>query len=957
MSAGGSRYVVGIDLGTTNTAVAFVDTTAADPRVESFELPQLVAPGAVDRRRQLPSFVYLPGEHDLGPAEIALPWKEAQDSVPGGRQPAPVVVGELARAQGVRRPSGLVASAKSWLCHAGVDRQAAILPWGMSEGARLSPVDASARLLAHVRGAWDHRRRGESRGTLAEQDVIITVPASFDEAARDLTLEAARRARFGPVVLLEEPQAAFYAWMNRRGPRRRLRQGQKVLVFDVGGGTTDFTVIEVTDGGAGFRRTAVGDHLLLGGDNIDLTLAKIVEARLTAGAEGREGLGRRLDPLEWHGLVHACRLAKETLLDERTPPEVDRLPITVSGRGSKLIGSTLRDELTRAELERILFDGFFPDCARDGRPRRSRGGLQEFGLPYAADAAITRHLAAFLARHGVDQVDVVLFNGGAMTPPSLRRRIIEQIGKWQPQAGPPEELSSRTPELAVAQGAGHYGLVRRGLGARIGGGTARTFYVGVASDSADRARERVVCLAPRGLEEGTAVALPRPFSLLTNRPVSFKLFASSTRSDQPGRVLEVADSESVDLLELPPIVTVLRAPGRSEVTMELEVRVTELGALEIWCRESEAAAATAMATAPTGWRLSFDVRAGGAKVESEPAAEGPANVPDPRVAEARGLLQRVFRGQPDEALARVLKSLEETLGTGRNEWPTPTARALFDVVFELEEERKRSAHHEARWLHLAGFCLRPGSGAPLDDWRSRQMWRIFNEDVVHGRNEQCRVGWWITWRRIAAGLGKGHQHQIYLRLAQLFLPGAKSRKKWDEVKPSPEEAAEMLRCLGNLERLSPEAKVTLGDELVRRLTESKKVREDGVTLWVLARLGARLPLYGPLNCVVPADRGATWVDAVLALPWQQLDKVAFSLAQLARRTGDRGRDLDDQQRARAAAFIRAAGADRAAALVEEVVALESREQHIALGDTLPPGLRLVGDDGDRGQAERPAETA
>ena len=933
-AADGSRYIVGIDLGTTNTAVAYVDTTAADPRVEVFEVAQLVAPGAVDRRRQLPSFVYLPGGHDLGAAETALPWD------PGVGEA--VVVGELARSQGAREPSRMIASAKSWLCHGAVDRQAAILPWGATEGRRLSPVDASARVLSHVRQAWDHRMAREDGGAaLAAQDVVLTVPASFDEAARDLTLEAAGRAGLGTaagrVVLLEEPQAAFYAWMNRRGPRRKLRPGQQVLVFDVGGGTTDFTVIAVGDGGgegnAGFRRTAVGDHLLLGGDNIDLTLARTVETRLTAAEAGGAAAGRRLDPVEWHGLVHACRLAKETLLGN---PDVDRLPIAVSGRGSKLIGSTLRDELTRAELDGILVAGFFPEAARGERPRRVRGGLQEFGLPYAADPAITRHLAAFLGRNGIERVDVVLFNGGTMAPAPLRQRVIDQIGRWQPESGPPEELSSRTPELAVAQGAAHYGLSRRGLGARIAGGTARAFYVGVGKT--EGGVERAVCLAPRGLEEGTSVTLPRSFQLVTNRPVHFKLYSSTVSADQPGAVVTLPAAETLDLVELPPIVTVLRAPGRAEVAVELQVRVTELGALEIWCAEPRSAAGT-------GWRLSFDVRAGGARVEEESDDDGDgaaAAAPDPRAQEARALVARVFGAAAEDNLARLIKQLEALLGAGRNEWPLATARALFDGLLEVEEQRKRSAAHESRWLNLAGFCLRPGTGAPLDDWRARQMWRLFNEDLVHPGAEQCRLAWWIAWRRIAAGLNKGHQHQIYLRLAQLFLPGPKGRKKWDEVKPSPEEAAEMLRCLANLERISPEAKIPLGDELVRRL-EGRKAREDGVTSWALARLGARMPLYGPLNAVVPPAIAGRWLEAVMGYTWAQPERIAFSVAQLARRTGDRARDLDDDLRARAAQFIRKTGAARAATLVEEIVALESREQSIALGDTLPPGLRLVGD--------------
>jgi molecular chaperone DnaK (HSP70) len=964
-----ARFTIGIDLGTTNTAVAYVDTRSTVLRVRTFEVPQLVAPGAVDRRPQLPSFLYLAGEHDLAPADTALPWDPAAT-------PERLVVGELARSQGVLQPSRMIASAKSWLCHGGVDRHAAILPWGVQDGPRLSPVEASARVLAHVRAAWDHQHAGDADARFADQDVVVTVPASFDEAARELTQLAASRAGYGKVALLEEPQAAFYAWIHRQQTRRRLRAGERVLVFDVGGGTTDFTVIDVSADGGSFERTAVGDHLLLGGDNIDLTLAKVMEAQLTAGGEAR-----RLDPLQWHALVHACRLAKETLLAN---PDVPALPVTVSGRSSKLIGSTLRAELTRAELERILHDGFFPEAQRQDLPRRSRGGLQEFGLPYAADPAITRHLAAFLRRHGVARVDVVLFNGGAMAPAALRRRVIDQIGRWQPEVGEPRELTGRAPELAVAEGAARYGLVRRGLADRIGGGTPRTFYVGVGRSEG---RERAVCLAPRGLQDGTAVQLARDFQLLTNRPVSFKLYASTTRVDQPGAVVTLsalpspgdptesaraADvvtvaasahtaDDAADLVELPPIVTALRAPGRGEVVVHLEVRVSELGSLEVWCREPADPRAD-------GWRLSFDTRAGGARVQAEdesgatsaasrsgPVAasagsagganpEGASNgngALDPRVAPAQALIRQLFAGPP-EGLARIVRLLEEQLGSPRDQWPTTTARALFDTTFEVEEQRKRSPHHESRWLNLTGFCLRPGSGAPLDDWRARQMWRIFNEELIHPRAEQCRLAWWISWRRIAGGLNKGQQHQIYLRLAQLFLPGAKGRKKWDEVKPTAEEAAEMLRCLANMERLSPEAKIPLGDELVRRL-ESRRAREEGIELWALARLGARIPLYGPLNCVVAASKAASWLDAALAWSWPQPQRIALSIAQLARRTGDRSRDLPDEARTRAASWLRSSGAERAATLVDQVVALEAREEHIALGDTLPPGLRLVAD--------------
>jgi len=909
-----SRYIVGIDLGTTNTAVAAVDTRSAEMDVRVFEIPQLVAPGATDGRSQLPSFVYLAGEHDLSAAETALPW--------AGQ--ARRVVGELARSQGSRQPSRMISSSKSWLCHSGVDRHAPILPWGVEGGAKLSPVEASACLLAHVAAAWDWHHRAQADARFAEQEIILTVPASFDEAARELTVEAARQAGLSGVVLLEEPQAAFYAWAQSHPARRELSAGERVLVFDVGGGTTDFSVIAVREGSEPFARTAVGDHLLLGGDNIDLTLAKTIEARLLGGA-----VERHLDPVQWYGLVHACRLAKETLLGTA---DVAALPIAVSGRSSRLIGGTLKAELTRAELDELIFGGFFPLVAPDDLPRRSRSGLQEFGLPFAADPAVTRHLAAFLRRHRVGPVHAVLFNGGTMAPAALRRRVLDQLAAWQPE--PPRELASGRPELAVAEGAAVYGLVRRGLGVRIGGGTPRSFYVGVGKIAGT---ESAVCLAPPGLLEGKVVELERDFRLLTNRPVSFKLYSSSTRVDQPGALLSVAgaraefDQDTGELLELPPIVSVLRAAGRGEVTVHLQVRMTELGELEIWCREPQAPE-----SGSPGWRLSFDMRAGGARVESQ--QKMPAS--HPNVGRAQELAKILFQG-PSEPLARASKVLEEALGTGREEWPTATARALFDALFEVEQERKHSAEHEARWLNLTGFCLRPGIGAPLDNWRANQMWRIFNEDLLHPGVEQCRLAWWIAWRRVAGGLSKGQQHQIYLRLAQLFLPGSKGKKKWFELKPSEQEATEMLRCLANLERLSPDAKGGLGEQLILRL-QSKR-REASTLLWALARLGARVPLYGPLNCVLPARTAESWIDALLRLDLREPQKAGFALAQLARRTGDRGRDVDDDVRARVAVHLRSLGAQRAALLVEHIVALEAREECIALGDTLPPGLRLAPD--------------
>ncbi|MEZ4368789.1 MAG: Hsp70 family protein [Kofleriaceae bacterium] len=965
-----ARYLIGIDLGTTNSAVAYVDARAGDDRVRTFAVPQLVAPGDVAERGQLPSFVYLAGDHDLAPHETALPWDAAQPSAaPGARR----VVGELARAQGARMAHRMIASAKSWLCHPGVDRQAAILPWGAGADddepaaavPKLSPVAAQAQVLAHIRAAWDHAFADEDVAAFADQEVVVTVPASFDEAARELTLQAAAAAGYPPVVLLEEPQAAFYAWLAGDHPRRtRPAAGEHVLVFDVGGGTSDFTLITVDADGDGFARTAVGDHVLLGGDNVDLTLAKRVEQRLT------ERAGKPLDAMQWHALVHACRLAKERLLADDGEATT---PIVVAGRGTRLIGGTLKDEITRAELDAVLLDGFFPEVAVDAPLARARGGLQEFGLPYAADPAVTRHLAQFLGRHGRPRIDCVLFNGGAMTPTALRQRGARAArgvaGQRAARAAP-----QRAPELAVAQGAAYYGLVRRGQATRIKGGTPRAYYIGVEGEGRERF---AVCLAGKGLEDGATVALERDFRLVTNRPVSFRLYSSSSRADASGALVPIGDGradtvdDGSDLLELPPIVTVLRARGKAEVTVRLEVHISELGALEIYCREvvggrpwTPAPATPGKRTradslaegAPAKWKLAFDMRSGGAApAEAEArssstmdAASPPTDEPDPRLPAAKAAIAAAFAGGGPR-LAGLTKELEGVLEARRDEWSLATARALFDALLADVGARRRSADAEQRWLGLAGFCLRPGVGASLDGWRGQQMWGLFLEGLAFPRSEPGRLAWWITFRRVAGGLTKGHQEQLIDRLGPALLPGYKQQKKLAELRPSKQELAEIWRTVASLERIPVGVKGRLGDELVRQL-EGKKAREDGLALWALGRIGARVPMYGPLNGVVPPSQVAGWIDRLVGWDWPEPERAAFPLAQLGRRTGDRSRDLPDATRARLVAALRGLpGGERAAVLVEQVVALEAREERVALGDTLPAGLRLVGDD------ERPPE--
>jgi hypothetical protein len=581
----GPAFVVGIDLGTTHSALAYVEVGAADAAerapVRALEVPQLVDRGAVEPRPLLPSFLYVAHPSE-GPQ--ALPWDAAR----------PYAVGHYARARAAEAPGRVVASAKSWLCHPTVDRRAGVLPAGQAadDVEKVSPVEASFRYLEHLVEAWDATvAKGNESLALRNQDVVLTVPASFDAGARELTAEAAACAGLERFTLLEEPQAAFYAWLDGTagGWRKALRPGDVVLVVDVGGGTTDFSAIAARDEGGNLElyRVAVGEHILLGGDNMDLALAYALRQRLRA--EGRE-----LDAWQMNALVHGSRVAKEALLGGDAPSA----PVVIPGRGSKLLSGTLRAELGRDELERVLVDGFFPRVGPEARPaRRARTALTQVGLPYAADAAVTRHLAAFLGRQaGADggggggamlRPTALLFNGGVMKAPPLRGRLLEVMGSWFGPEGAPRVLEGADYDLSVARGAAVYGLARLRGGVRVRGGTARAYYVGVESAMPAvpgfEPPLTAVCVAPFGLEEGTSAPMPdEEFGLVVGEPVRFRFFGSTTRRhDRAGAALEV-DAAGGELDELPPVEITLPAEGRRAgevVPVALRSSVTELGTL------------------------------------------------------------------------------------------------------------------------------------------------------------------------------------------------------------------------------------------------------------------------------------------------------------------------------------------------------------------------------------------
>ncbi len=946
-----TRYLVGIDLGTTNSALSYIDLEQAKsgkPKIYEFPVSQLIAPGEMHDRALLPSFCYIPGEHDLPAGSAALSWNKDMD----------YVVGEFGRNHGSKIPGRLVASAKSWLCHSGVDRESELLPWSAPpEVERISPVTASSRYLEHLVASWNNTKGAKSeKHRLEKQLVVLTVPASFDDVARNLTLEAAKKAGLDNVTLLEEPQAAFYCWLATHSAKEatKLKPGQFCLVVDVGGGTTDFSLIRSGEheGELTFIREAVGDHLLLGGDNMDLTLAKSVEQKLPQAG--------KLDAVQYGMLTQACRQAKESLLAPN-PPESHR--VTVIGRGRKVIGGSLNTDLTPEEVRAVMLDGFFPFVDRDSEPHRgARVGLHEMGLPYVSDPAVTRQLSGFLKSHktpGANESvipNAILFNGGVFQPAILRERVVDVLKKWYATPANPWEplvLTNPSLDLAVSMGAAHFAWLKHTGGKRIGGGIPRSYYIAIESNgesNGEDAKKTVLCVVPQHLEEGQDIDLPKPeLELALGQPVAFPLFTSTVRSDdKAGDVLNVTPDQ---LWQLPPLHTILRGGKRSgtkRVPVTLAARSTEIGTVELYCVAKEG---------DNRWRLEFNVReivkevqTGQPKKLEESQEQGLVDVwSEVQVQAAAEQIKGCFAGTDDAPKPKeLMKALEQSLDAKKQKWPTGLCRRLWDFLAEVADQRNKSVQLMNRWYNLVGFCLRPGFGDSLDKFRVEQLWKLLHAPPGKGANKglQQPVGggqYWIMWRRVSGGLNGSLQKTLFNRLR----PSLISSKGKKTPKPPPEELAEMWRLASALERLDAKTKEQLGQNLL------KLVSRPPVPQYVfpcLTRLGARILPYGPLNTVLHPNIAESWIDELAGFePTHDGEKSSwgFCLVQLARMTGQRALDVDDSHRRTVLHVLQSLDAPpRWSQMVEEVTELGREEQGQMLGDELPIGLRLVADEGE-----------
>ncbi|MDF2154650.1 Hsp70 family protein [Vibrio sp. CAU 1672] len=929
------RFLVGIDLGTTNTVVAYCEITdnLEQSPVSLFDIDQLIGPGEVVRKPLLPSFRYHPAQSQISPADLTLPWEHQ----PVSGDISNVIVGEWARELGAKVEGRQVSSAKSWLSHQAVDRSSDILPWaGTQDVDKVSPVIASASYLNHIRQAWNYRHPSNR---LEEQDVVVTVPASFDETARKLTLEAAQLAGLGNIILLEEPQAVCYDWYARHQQTAadKLKALPLILVCDVGGGTTDLSLIEAKykGGELALDRIGVGEHLMLGGDNLDLALAHLAESRFSQ--------SKKLTAASLTKLIQQTRKAKENLLSADAPDEVK---ITMLGSGSRLLGGTKSIALSKQEVHQIALDGFFPLSDFSQVPDRRRSAVVEFGLPYVADPAVSKHIAEFLTQHqhvsraalGIEDdkqpaIPVgLLLNGGVFNSDLVTERVTRLLSDWR--GAPVTVLDNPHPDWSVALGAVAFGKARRGAQLKIGGGAARSYFLHLQEKNR---MGKALCLLAKGTEEGDEIRLSgRRFSLTLGEPVRFNLLTSTHDTLSNDATIQNGMMTDVDpdlFAPLPPYITTLEGEGselhanqKERVEVQLACQLTEVGTLKMEC--------VSVNDDSKRWALEFEVR-------NKQADDSEQLQLHPRLNECQHLIARLYSGNKKSADSKEIKTLakdlEKRLGK-RDEWDFTTLRQLFDAFAQGRKRRRRSEQHEKNWLRLAGFALRPGFGDATDSWRIEQIWSLYQQGIQF-KNHQGWTDWWVFWRRIAGGLSQEQQETILADIAKYLHPGA--MKNPQSAKAAQDMGYEsMVRLSASLEHLEVEDKVLLASWFLSKALNLNQFEQ--AHWWAIGRLASRTPLYGSQHNVVPREQVEQWLPKLMEQNWQKEPMIAFAAVMMCRKTGDRLFDISDDFRRQMLAKLKLSKVPASwVELVEDVKDLSESESRRVFGDALPSGLTLV----------------
>ncbi|MEC7840089.1 MAG: Hsp70 family protein [Chlamydiota bacterium] len=912
------KYIVGIDLGTTNTCVSYIDTTSKTLSAKPFHIPQLVEAGFLEGKSSLPSYCYLASDGELPEGALELPWSKTKN----------YTVGSFALKYGAKVPTSLVSSAKSWLCHGSAQQKEAILPIdARDEKMRISPLEASRRYLEHIREAWNHEiAHGDPDLELEQQDIVLTVPASFDEVARSLTAEAAKLAGFVNITFIEEPQAAFYNWISQNEStwHSEFSDGDMILVCDVGGGTTDFSLIQYQEknGASSFERMAVGNHLLLGGDNIDTALTYYLE----------EKLGQELEPLQWKELYHEARQAKEVLLSGRQ----DTYQVIIQGKGASVVKGAISLEVSKSEVVDFLVKGFFPVLSwSEAKKIRKARGFRSSGLAYEDEPCITKQLAHFLDQSQTSRKknpQYILFNGGTMMAEHFQNAVTESLRKWFPKESI-DVISIKNAEQAVARGAAYYGKVRRGEGVKIKAGSPRTFYL--EFESSDSNKKNALCLIERGAEEGAKYVSEHTFEAKANSPVSFTLYASHTRiGDLPGDVIECDPKE---LHRMPPIYTVLRYGKHSaehqSVPVTLCIEYTTLGTLELWLESKDT---------NHRWNLEFQFKSAEGQ-DNQLALINKARADETfdgsYLTDAKKVIESFFSKENCVKPAKIMDQIEGAIEMTRDEWSPSILRGLLSALIEKNSDRKLSSAHEARWWNMAGYFLRPGFGYPLDDHRVKDLWRIILGDSKSVKSGDSAIQQWICLRRIAGGLSKGQQTQIFHQIAPSIL-----NKKKGIIEPKGGQARyhyeEKIRTLAALERIDTQSKVSMGRALLKKLKEGAG---SSAELWAVGRLGSRNLMYGTPSNVVPPDECTHWVEELLDMKKiYSLKKLAFPLSQLVRKAQEKEINVSEATSNKVLkAFDVLEDSNHLTRLVEGKDPMTISDHETIFGDHLPPGLSLT----------------
>ncbi|RBP84815.1 heat-shock protein Hsp70 [Marinomonas rhizomae] len=900
-TASRSSYRVGIDLGTTNCVVSYVPAYGqAEP--ELLPIPQVMADGSVQELTHLPSAIYVLASDEIGKIDPVLPWRHHDKER---------IVGAGALTLGQRRAGQLVQSAKSWLSHRQVDRRSAILPWASEFPKKLSPLEASKVLLLHIKQSWNHRF---AEAPLESQSIALTLPASFDEEARALTLEAAKLAGLQDLYLLEEPQAACYHYISDDGKLAALADKKMLLVVDIGGGTSDFSLVAIksassNNSSVSLKRVAVGEHLLLGGDNLDQALAFQLDPKQISA----------LSATRLAALVQQTRQAKETLLGDGAP---DSLSITVLGGGSRLIGGSQKFDVSRDALLEQIHNGFFPLVNGNDKVQKSDYAMHTLGLPYESDPAFTRHLAAFLQQHktvieaatGSPMPDAVLFNGGLFNSPVLKTRLLEQLNTWSSE--PILVCSADEPNDAVAKGAAMYLSALAGESTRIESGVAHSLYLKLGED-------QFVGILPKGTLKGETIRLEQEFFVTLGQQVQFPLFRSDDHIDCI--VGNLRDQNGLHYIST--LMTELDGSiDLQETAVTLSVQMTEVGVLQVQlCAHNQ----------KDQWRLEFSTHVGSSQ-GSEQADEN--DLLHANMGQAEEHLAKCFSSAGQKQNPDLVKSLKQDLDQllgNRDDWNLATSRRLVDKLLSVKSARTKSAPHERQWLQLMGYCLRPGFGAKDDMTRVQQ---VVNTTKAGTQFDTAPVWgqYWTLYRRIAGGLSVEQQTHLFKQFSQYYSPtGQRSRDKMKAL--TTKSSDDLIRLVGALESLSNEDKVTTIDWLLKRL---QKTSEPDTAWWTIGRIASRHLLFGKQEQRIVEDKLFPILEVALKEDWKKRKQAGLAAVLMCQVSVEESDKLSAMRKKVENKLKKDKCPIQWLERLESQIEINSDELNALVGESLPIGLRL-----------------